>query len=142
MQRRHAPRGGYDARMAELYRRRYSATRDAVPRARHDIIATLTQAGLTDARLHANVALAVSEATGNAVRHAYSPAGTDGHVEVTVTRATDILIVTVKDEGSGMDNSMPTEGGGLGLSIMSAQTRDLAIESNETGTTVKLRFRI
>ena len=36
-----------------------------------DVLDTLTQAGLTDPALRSNVALAVSEATANAVRHAY-----------------------------------------------------------------------
>lgn len=46
------------------------ATPDMVPVARHDVIDTLTPAGLTDPGLPAHVALALTEATANAVRHA------------------------------------------------------------------------
>jgi hypothetical protein len=41
-----------------------------------------------------------------------------------------------------MDNRMPTEAGGMGLAIVGDQTRNLAIESDQTGTLVKLRFGI
>jgi anti-sigma regulatory factor (Ser/Thr protein kinase) len=129
--------------MAELFRRRYPANRSAVPRARHDILDVLTEAGLPDPSLRANVALAVSEATGNAVRHAYPPDHAAGHVEVTVTREPDTVTVTVCDQGSGMDHSLSTEqGAGLGLLIMRRQSRNLAIESDETGTIVELRFGV
>ena len=128
--------------MAELYRRRFPATPDMVPVARHDVLDTLTQAGLTDAGLHAKVALAVTEATANAVRHAYPADRTDGPVEVAVTQTGDSLLVTVEDEGLGMDNRMPTKAGGMGLALMGDQTRNLAIESGRTGTVVKLRFGI
>jgi anti-sigma regulatory factor (Ser/Thr protein kinase) len=130
-------------RMAELFRRRYLANRSAVPRARRDVLETLTQAGVTDPSLRANVALAVSEATGNAVRHAYPPDHAAGHVEVTVTRQPDTVTVTVCDQGSGIDHSMSTEqGAGLGLLIMSGQTRNVAVNSDETGTIVELRFSV
>jgi serine/threonine-protein kinase RsbW len=128
--------------MAELYRRRFPATPEMVPVARHDVIDALTQAGLTDPGLHAHVALALTEATANAVRHAYPADRTERPVEVTVTRSTDVLLVTVADEGLGMDSRMPTGSGGMGLAIMGGQTQDLAIESDHAGTLVKLQFGI
>jgi two-component sensor histidine kinase len=128
--------------MAELFRRRYLADRSAVPRARHDVLDTLAEAGLTHPSLRANVALAVSEATGNAVRHAYPPDHADGHVEVTVTREADSLTVTVRDDGVGIDNSPPTQGGGLGLLLLRNQSQHALIKSDEAGTVVKLRFSV
>jgi hypothetical protein len=47
-----------------------------------------------------------------------------------VTRATNGLVGTVRDEGSGIDRSMPSEGGGLGLVIMGRQARKVAVESD------------
>jgi hypothetical protein len=42
-----------------------------------------------------------------------------------------------------MDHSLSTEqGAGLGLLIMRRQSRNLAIESDETGTIVELRFGV
>lgn len=128
--------------MAELYRRRFHATPDMVPVARHDVRDALIEAGLTDPGLHANVALAVTEATANAVRHAYPADRTERPVEVAVTRAPDILVVTVEDEGLGMAGRAPTQADGMGLTIMGDQSRDVAIESDHTGTLVTLRFGI
>jgi anti-sigma regulatory factor (Ser/Thr protein kinase) len=129
--------------MTELYRRRFPATPEAVPVARHEVIDALTHAGLTSAALHANVALAVSEVVGNAVRHAYPPDRIDGHVDVAVTRADDNLTVTISDGGLGMEPRLPTQdSAGLGLAIMSAQAANLAVESDTTGTTVALGFSI
>jgi anti-sigma regulatory factor (Ser/Thr protein kinase) len=61
------------AGMTELYRRRFPATPQSVPLARHDVVDAVTHAGLTDARARAALALAVTEALSNAVRHAYPP---------------------------------------------------------------------
>jgi anti-sigma regulatory factor (Ser/Thr protein kinase) len=126
--------------MAELYRRRFPATPEAVPLARHDVLDILDQAGLADPTLRANVALAVSEATTNAVRHAYPPDRIDGHVDIAVTRAHDSVTVTVSDEGLGMDSRISPQGSGLGLLIMSAEAQDVAVKSDQAGTTVALRF--
>lgn len=128
--------------MAELYRRRFPATPDMVPVARHDVRDALIRAGLTDPGLHANVALAVTEATANAVRHAYPADHAERPVEVTVTRSTDALVVTVEDEGSGIADGPATEAGGMGLAIMGDQSRDLSIDTGDTGTRVRLSFGI
>lgn len=128
--------------MAELYRRRFPAAPEAVPSARHDVMDTLTQAGLTDVSLRAKVALAVTEATANAVRHAYPPDCTDGHVDVAVARTSDSLTVTVSDEGLGVRSGAPSHGSGLGLSIMTAEAQEVAVETGESGTVVALWFDI
>jgi anti-sigma regulatory factor (Ser/Thr protein kinase) len=128
--------------MTELYRRRFPATPGAVPLVRHDLIDALNRVGLTDATLHPRIALTLTEATTNAVRHAYSPDRPDGHVEVTVTRASDNLTVMVRDEGVGMDDGMPPPGSGLGFAIMTSETQNLAVKSDGDGTIVALRFSI
>jgi serine/threonine-protein kinase RsbW len=126
--------------MAELYRRRLPATPQAVPLARHDVLDTLAQVGLADPTLRTNIALAVSEATSNAVRHAYPPDRIDGQLDIAVTRAHDSVTVTVSDEGLGMDSRMSPRGSGLGLLIMSAEAQDVAVKTDQGGTTVALRF--
>lgn len=124
--------------MSELCRTRFPAAPEAVPGARHAVVDSLAQAGLTDPGLHGRVALAVSEATANAVRHACPPGRTDGVVEVAVTRTGGTLTITVRDNGRGVAG----RGSGLGMSIMTAVAQDVAMQSGESGTVVTLRFSI
>jgi serine/threonine-protein kinase RsbW len=76
-----------------------------------------------DERDVADLKLAVSEACGNAVRHAY-PAGSPGGVEVELVPCGDRLELVVADTGAGIDLPVPetppppSEEGGMGLSII------------------------
>jgi serine/threonine-protein kinase RsbW len=126
--------------MQDLYRVRLPATAAAVRLARHGVIDAFAQAGISDAALLADVALAVSEATTNVVRHAYPPDGDVGYFDVIVTRTPENLIVTVKDEGAGMRAHPLTHGLGVGLQVMNSQAERLEIESDSTGTIVTLYF--
>src|SRR4051794_17346671 len=83
------------------------------------------------------VALAVTEACSNVVRHAY-PDG-PGELWLTGRLDGDQFTVTVVDEGVGVDADTHRAGLGLGLPLM----RELAattITSNQLGTLVHLRF--
>jgi len=83
------------------------------------------------------VALAVTEACSNVVRHAY-PDG-PGALWLTGRVDSDQFTVTVVDEGVGVDADTDRAGLGLGLPLM----RELAtttITSNQHGTRVQLRF--
>ena len=48
--------------------------------------------------------------------------------------------MTVEDEGRGMADRTPSQTGGMGLPLMGDQSRELEIESDDTGTLVTLRF--
>lgn len=123
-----------------MYREQLRATPAAVPLIRHGVGDALTEAGVADPAPLADIALVVGEATTNAVIHAYPP-GAAGHVEVIVTRTPDSIIVTVKDEGDGMDKTLrETRGLGLGLPLMNSQTERLEIRTDTTGTIVTLHF--
>jgi anti-sigma regulatory factor (Ser/Thr protein kinase) len=96
--------------------------------------------GFHDPDLHSKVSLALTEATGNAVRHAY-PEGATGDVHVAVDRTAEGIVIVVGDHGVGMRNGDGNAGSlGVGLMLMRAETASLAIESDATGTTVTLRF--
>ena len=125
--------------MWELYRERLSATPSAVRLARRGVSDALVRDGIADAALLADIALTVSEATTNAVRHAY-PGGSDGHVDVTVARTAETIIITVSDEGGGMTTAQDAHASGVGLSLMNSQTDRLEITSGATGTVVTLHF--
>jgi two-component sensor histidine kinase len=83
------------------------------------------------------VALAVTEACANVVRHAYP--GTSGELTVTGRVDGDQLTLTVVDAGVGLGTKARPAAGGLGLQLM----RELAtttISSDQHGTRVYLRF--
>jgi anti-sigma regulatory factor (Ser/Thr protein kinase) len=126
--------------MGEVYRQRLPATPAAVPLVRHGVSDALVRAGVADPALLADIALTVSEATTNAVRHAYPP-GSGGHVDVTAIQTAHNVIVTVRDEGGGMLEALqdsPKQG--VGLALMNSQTEHLEIASDGTETIVTLHF--
>src|SRR5262245_56344803 len=95
----------------------------------------------------ADLKLAVTEACGNSVRHAYplNPGVVRVRYEVT-DRSIEIL---VEDEGAGSEAALwtePREGqapaeGGMGLAIIRAIVDELVIEprNDATGTVVRMR---
>lgn len=98
--------------------------------------------------LVADLKLAVTEACGNAVRHAYS--GVDGDVSVVFRIDDSRLLMTVEDHGDGIrapdppdeeaaELSMPLESG-MGMPIIRAIVDELAVEqgSDGRGTVVRM----
>ena len=89
--------------MPELLSRRYPAEAESVPAVRHAVGDALTAAGFTDGDVRFSIALAVTEATANAVRHAY-PHDAQGQIEVRVDyTASHGVVITITDHGVGMD---------------------------------------
>jgi serine/threonine-protein kinase RsbW len=99
--------------------------------------------------LVADLKLAVTEACGNAVRHAYS--GVDGDVSVVFRIDDSRLLMTVEDHGDGIrapdspdeeeaaELSGPLESG-MGMPIIRAIVDELAVEqgSDGRGTVVRM----
>jgi len=92
--------------------------------------------------------LAVTEACGNAVAHAYG--GDAGTVEVRYVVARDSISIEVRDEGDRETPVVPTampriDGGappesGMGLAIIQAIVDELEIEARDgAGTVVRMR---
>jgi len=98
--------------------------------------------------LLADLKLAVTEACGNAVRHAYS--GVEGDVMVVFTVDDSRLLMTVEDQGRGITapDSPEDEAGervgpiesGMGMPIIRAVVDELAVEqgANGRGTIVRM----
>ena len=95
--------------------------------------------------LLADLKLALTEATSNAVRHAYG--GNDvGNVEIAYQLLADRLVIEVTDEGEGFDpaaaNGAPGElsEGGLGIAIIRAIADEVEIGARPSGKGSRLRF--
>jgi serine/threonine-protein kinase RsbW len=94
--------------------------------------------------LLADLKLAVTEACGNAVRHAYDDASGEGSVGVAFVVADDRLEMIVEDEGSGLEvpvktlveeETAPTEPveGGMGMAIIRAIVDELDVREGADG---------
>jgi anti-sigma regulatory factor (Ser/Thr protein kinase) len=87
-----------------------------------------------------DVELAVAEAVGNAVTHAY-PEGSIGTVTVRAEAAPEGLTVTVGDDGVGMRPNLSSPGLGLGLALIARLARECRVTTNRLGgTTVEMVF--
>jgi anti-sigma regulatory factor (Ser/Thr protein kinase) len=88
----------------------------------------------------AAIALVVSEAVGNAIRHGY-PAAV-GDVGLTVERDDDEIRIRVEDTGVGIDHHSDQPGLGLGLQLIGTLATTSTIDSNAAGTTVTVGFNL
>ena len=122
-------------------------------KAEYLLLARLTLSGLArelpiEEELLADLKLAVTEACGNVVRHAYP--GDEGDVSLVVTIGDSRLLLTVEDYGAGIrapdlpvdeldELSEPLESG-MGMPIIRAIVDELAVEegSDGRGTVVRM----
>jgi anti-sigma regulatory factor (Ser/Thr protein kinase) len=86
-----------------------------------------------------DVSLAVSEAVGNAVMHAFR-GRKSGTINVHAAPQRDMLVVTVTDDGGGMVPGAKSPGLGVGLSLISQVSHDVRLQSSKTGTIVSMSF--
>jgi anti-sigma regulatory factor (Ser/Thr protein kinase) len=129
--------------MSMVFSERYPASASSVRAARHDAIRALMGAGFSDRDLHSRVALALSEATGNVVQHAYPSGPVEYCMDVVINETAGAVVIAVTDYGVGMNGAetrtrLPSMG--LGLSLMRAQTSSVEIHPDTNGTTITLHF--
>lgn len=94
----------------------------------------------------ADLKLAVTEACGNAVRHAY-PDGS-GEVSVSYLVSSDVVEMIVEDQGAGLDVSEaakelvpgPPRESGMGMSIMRTIVDELDVRSGADGRGTVVRM--
>lgn len=110
---------------------------DSVSKARHAVLDLARASGAPEDE----VALAVSEAVGNAVVHAFR-FGKMGSIRVCAQTDAGALVVTVSDNGVGMVPDVDNPGLGVGTSLISRLSREATFESSENGTTVTMRFEL
>jgi serine/threonine-protein kinase RsbW len=116
------------------------------------VLARLALAGIArevtmDEAVLADLKLAVTEACGNAVRHAN--AGTLGVVRVRFEVTDEAIEIAVEDEGPGIPAVVPAAApdvddlseGGMGLAIIRAVVDELRIDGREGGPGTVVRMR-
>ena len=85
------------------------------------------------------VALAVTEAVTNVVKHAYESGATDRGIWLTGSVADGFLEIAVSDRGLGFRESA-WPGLGVGLSIIADMSAELDIDQGPQGTELRMRF--
>ncbi len=90
-----------------------------------------------DEKLCGDIALAVSEAVTNSVKH--SDAHEDEMVTMTATVSDDWLELIIRDRGTGF-GTVESDGLGLGLSIIARLGSKLTISQEGSGTEVRMGF--
>jgi serine/threonine-protein kinase RsbW len=120
--------------------RKLPAESRSVGRARQAVRGYLESLDVPDT---GGVELAVSEAVGNAVVHAYTdtPPGT---IELRASvLVPDTLVVDVCDDGDGMAPRADSPGLGFGLPLIGEVSDSFAVEQNRPhGTRVAMRFAL
>ena len=94
----------------------------------------------------AGVAVSVSEAVTNAVRHAYDDGRRRGEVRTHAwldrTDGHRTLNVSVSDDGPGIRRRADSPGLGLGIPLMAQLTKALDLAGNGPGMTVLMQFAL
>jgi anti-sigma regulatory factor (Ser/Thr protein kinase) len=106
---------------------------------RHAVTELAERANCTE-RARGDVALAVGEACGNVVMHAYPP-GDTGPLIVEARVLDRELEVIVTDIGCGMVPRPDSGGLGLGLPLMTTLARTMAIRDGDDGRGTRVRMR-
>jgi anti-sigma regulatory factor (Ser/Thr protein kinase) len=86
-----------------------------------------------------DVKIAVSEAVGNAVVHAYRD-GATGTIRVTGRHKRGRLLITVADDGIGMTPNPGNPGLRVGIPLITKLCDDVRFTSSEEGTVVSMSF--
>jgi anti-sigma regulatory factor (Ser/Thr protein kinase) len=86
------------------------------------------------------IALAVSEAVGNAVAHAYD-AEAGGRIELSATASPSELVVTVRDHGRGLAAGNGKPGAGYGLTIIRGVAQHVELTDTPDGVELTMGFR-
>ncbi len=129
---------GYRSRLQE----RLPAVAESVAAMRHAVVACAEESGAS-ARQCEDIALAVSEAVGNAAVHAY-PEGRPGDVTLVAWADERLLHVVVSDDGVGIHPRIDSPGLKLGLAIIGQMAEQLTLESRQAtpGLRVHMTFAI
>lgn len=113
----------------------------AVRLARSEIMRWFHELPHANDGLAASIAVAVSEAVGNVVRHAY-PGKRTGRVEVQAQLERSCITVSVADRGTGMTARAGRDHNGMGLPVIGRVADGVTVVSDEGGTRLSMRFEV
>lgn len=117
---------------------RFAAVPATVPLVRRLAVEGAARLGAAPAVLD-RVALAVTEAAANVIRHAYP--GGEGSLHLAIHPVPAGVCVRVLDEGVGLGGSTAEGGLGAGLALMAACADDLVVERRRpSGVAVRMTF--
>jgi serine/threonine-protein kinase RsbW len=88
-----------------------------------------------------DVKIAVSEAVGNVILHAYR-GGRAGIIKVLARSDRGRFLVTVTDNGVGMSPNPDSQGLGLGIPLITKLCDDVRFVSSDSGTVVSMSFAL
>jgi len=111
----------------------------AVRLARTEIMRWFHELERSDDGLAASIAVSVSEAVGNVVRHAY-PGNGSGRVEVEAQLGQEYIVVSVSDGGTGMTARAERDHNGMGLPVIGRLADGVTVVSDQGGTRLSMRF--
>src|SRR5690349_11547203 len=129
-------RRGATAVSAAGIQQRVPAEAGQVPRLRAAVVRFLEHEHRGTERMVEDVALAVTEACSNVVRHAYPSGG--GEIRLAAWIEPHALIVVVADDGVGLGRPSAAAGLGMGRRLIEELSR--ARFSDHRGTRVEMRF--
>jgi len=118
-----------------------AANAQTVRLSRTEVMRWFHELHYTNDEVAASIALAVSEAVGNVVRHAYSTDG-PGRVDITAELDDEAVVVTVTDAGGGMARRLDTDHNGMGLPLIGRVADGVTVVSDAGGTRLIMRFHL
>lgn len=98
------------------------------------------QYGATPLQLE-SIALAVTEAVANIVRHAY-PHTEAGVIRIDAEKEPGSLVFSIRDDGIGAHHPSANAGLGVGLPLIIELADDASLQPSSRGTHLVLRFRL
>ena len=129
--------GAGSPRRGDPIQLRLASEPDSVPMARRVMVDIAGEHGADPEA----VAIAVSEAVGNAIIHGYR-GDSSGPVTIDARLEADALLIAVADEGVGMSPHPEWAGPGLGLPLIGRFSTSLDIERPPRGTRLVMRFAL
>ena len=107
--------------------------------ARSEVMRWFHELPRSDDGVAASIAVALSEAVGNVVRHAYRGDG-PGRVDIGAELRGETIVVTVTDGGDGMAARLERDHNGMGLPVIGRMADGVSVVSDGGGTRLSMQF--